>query len=257
MDVSAPRGSFTLRPGDAPVVLLSAGIGVTPCSRCFMSWRPKCRCRKCGGYMEPAITASTHLPRRRAPSSKLCHAAAATFATVRPIQRIVKVLISTPADAWDMHVLEELGVPREADFYICGPPAFISDLTAGLDRLGWYLQTASTPRFSVQVLHVTPGIATSPRRLPHLPEGAPGTGPLVSFARTGLNVRWGPAFQSLLELAEACDLPVRWSCRTGVCHTCETGLVARDGWLPARPGRCTGGRQRADLLLAPRGLRRH
>ena len=33
------------------------------------------------------------------------------------------------------------------------------------------------------------------------------------------------AAPSILELAEACDVPVRWSCRTGVCHTCETGLL--------------------------------
>jgi hypothetical protein len=26
--------------------------------------------------------------------------------------------------------------------------------------------------------------------------------------------------------AEACDVPVRWSCRTGVCHSCESGLVS-------------------------------
>ena len=30
LDVSAPRGSFTLRPGENPVVLLSAGVGATP-----------------------------------------------------------------------------------------------------------------------------------------------------------------------------------------------------------------------------------
>src|SRR5207247_5755693 len=30
LDVSAPRGSFILQSGDRPVVLLSAGIGVTP-----------------------------------------------------------------------------------------------------------------------------------------------------------------------------------------------------------------------------------
>ena len=30
VQASAARGSFTLRPGDTPVVLLSAGIGVTP-----------------------------------------------------------------------------------------------------------------------------------------------------------------------------------------------------------------------------------
>ena len=31
---------------------------------------------------------------------------------------------------------------------------------------------------------------------------------------------------SLLEFAEACGVPVRWSCRTGVCHNCETALIA-------------------------------
>src|SRR5260370_27085227 len=71
----------------------------------------------------------------------------------------------------------------------------------------------------------TPGVAAAPRRPPHQPVGSAGVGPLVSFARSGLNVRWAPAFQSLLELAEACDVPVRWACRTGVCHTCETGLI--------------------------------
>jgi ferredoxin-NADP reductase len=30
LEVLAPRGEFTLQPGDAPLVLLSAGIGVTP-----------------------------------------------------------------------------------------------------------------------------------------------------------------------------------------------------------------------------------
>ena len=48
----------------------------------------------------------------------------------------------------------------------------------------------------------------------------------MSFARSGLTVRWHPGYGTLLELAEACGVPVRWSCRTGVCHTCETALLA-------------------------------
>jgi ferredoxin len=49
----------------------------------------------------------------------------------------------------------------------------------------------------------------------------------VSFARSGIAAHWNAtAYQSLLELAEACDVPVRWSCRTGVCHNCESGLVS-------------------------------
>ena len=55
----------------------------------------------------------------------------------------------------------------------------------------------------------------------------------MSFTRSGIAVRWDPAFQSLLELAEACDVPARWSCRTGVCHTCECILV--DGAVAYRP----------------------
>ena len=47
---------------------------------------------------------------------------------------------------------------------------------------------------------------------------------------------------SLLEFAEACDVPVKWSCRTGVCHTCVTGLISGevsyrpDPLEPAPPG---------------------
>jgi ferredoxin len=46
------------------------------------------------------------------------------------------------------------------------------------------------------------------------------------FARSGLNVRWDAKFSSLLDLAEAGDVSVRWACRTGVCHTCESGLIS-------------------------------
>ena len=51
----------------------------------------------------------------------------------------------------------------------------------------------------------------------------------MSFARSGITAHWNAsAYGSLLELAEACDVPVRWSCRTGVCHNCESGLVSGD-----------------------------
>ena len=51
-------------------------------------------------------------------------------------------------------------------------------------------------------------------------------GTQVGFARSGLTVHWDARYASLLELAEACDVPARWSCRTGVCHTCETSLLS-------------------------------
>jgi ferredoxin-NADP reductase len=122
-------------------------------------------------------------------------------------------------------VLKEIGVPRDADFYLCGPAAFLRDLTSGLADWGVTTERVHTEIFGPGASS-TPGLVDAPRRPPHPPASSPGTGPLVSFARSGLIVHWDPAFQSLLELAEACDVPVRWSCRTGVCHTCESGLIA-------------------------------
>jgi ferredoxin len=121
--------------------------------------------------------------------------------------------------------LEKLGVPRESDFYLCGPVDFLEEFTAGLGGWGVASDRVHTEIFG-SGRPITPGVKEVPRRPPHAPAGSSGMGPRISFARAGLTVSWEPKFQSLLEFAEACDVPVRWACRTGVCHTCECGLVA-------------------------------
>jgi ferredoxin len=76
---------------------------------------------------------------------------------------------------------------------------------------------------------LTPGIVGTARRPPHPAHDDADTGPLISFARSGIAAHWkASSYGSILELAEACDVPVRWSCRTGVCHSCESGLVLGD-----------------------------
>ena len=140
--------------------------------------------------------------------------------------------ITTLRGAWVSPVLEQLGAPRDAEFYLCGPTSFLSSLTVALREWGVTASRVHTEIFGPGV-HATPGIADAPRRPPHLPAGNPGFGPQVSFARSGLAVRWDPKFESLLELAEACDVSVKWSCRTGVCHTCECSLIG--GGVEYRP----------------------
>ena len=126
-------------------------------------------------------------------------------------------------------VLEELGVPRDADFYLCGPTAFLRDLGAGLAAWGVATNRIRKEDFGPSE-SLTPGTSGRPV---HEPVGLAGQGPQVSFARSGLTVGWDAKYQNLLELAEACDVPVRWSCRTGVCHNCESGLVS--GAVSYRP----------------------
>jgi hypothetical protein len=121
--------------------------------------------------------------------------------------------------------LAELEPPREAEAYLCGPTPFMEAISAGLAALGLGASSIHTEPFG-PAAGSTPGIAATPARAPHPPAGEPGGGPVIEFARSNLAIPWSGDYASLLELAEACDVPVRWSCRTGVCQSCETTLIA-------------------------------
>lgn len=224
LDASAPRGSFTLRPGDGAVVLLSAGVGATPVLAMLHALAAGASPREVW-WIYGARDGGEHpfAAETRALLKALSRGHSyVRYSSPRPGDRLA-VDFDAPGRL-DMHAVEELGAPRDADFYLCGPSAFMNDLAAELRGWGVAANRIHTEIFGSSPPR-TPGIAATLRPPPHQPAGSAGAGPLVSFARSSLNVRWAPAFQSLLELAEACDVPVRWACRTGVCHTCETGLI--------------------------------
>jgi ferredoxin-NADP reductase len=123
-------------------------------------------------------------------------------------------------------ILDQVGLPREAEIYLCGPTRFMAEMKEALAPLG-----VAPDRIHVELFNgsepMTPGVVRATTRAPHLPEDDAITGPLVSFARSGIAAHWNAStYSSILELAEACDVPVRWSCRSGVCHSCESGLVS-------------------------------
>jgi ferredoxin-NADP reductase len=225
LDVSAPRGSFTLRQGERPVVLVSAGIGATPVLAMLHALAAE-QTRREIWWIHGARNSSEHpfaaearellktLPGSR---SHICYSA--PNPTDRPTVDFDSVR------RVGVRMFEEISVPPGADFYICGPAAFMSGLVDGLAGWGVARDRLHTENFG-SGQSMTPGIAAVRRRPPHPPAEAAEVGPLVSFTRSNLAVHWGSAFHSLLELAEACDVPVRWSCRTGVCHNCETGLIS-------------------------------
>jgi ferredoxin-NADP reductase/ferredoxin len=224
LEVSAPRGGFTLGSGDAPVVLLSAGIGATPvlamlhslssaASRREVWWIYGARDRaehpfakESRGLLQTLVNSRSHVVYSKPDSEDRL---GVDYDSVGHV---------------DSALLDRLGVNRDADFYLCGPSPFLRDLTAGLKTWG-----ADSTRIHQEVFGseapITPGIARSSHPPVHAPAGAPGMGPQISFIRSGLTVPWDSRFSNLLELAEACDVPVQWSCRTGVCHTCECALI--------------------------------
>jgi ferredoxin-NADP reductase/MOSC domain-containing protein YiiM len=226
LDVSSPRGSFILQSGERPVVLLSAGIGATPILAMLHSlaavrstrqvlWLYGARDGEHHPFADEVrrlMLALTH------GLSYVCYS--------RPGSRDKMGKDFDATGHLSRSVFDEAGVSREADVYLCGPNRFMADMKGVLAALGVAPEQIHFEIFNGSE-SMTPGVVGGVARTPHLPKDDANTGPLVSFARSGIAAHWNAsAYQSILELAEACDVPVRWSCRTGVCHSCESGLVS-------------------------------
>jgi len=226
LEVSAPRGSFTLRSGGEPVVLLSAGVGVTPVLAMLHAlaaeksshpvwWLYGTRNREEHPFREESRSLLQEL---KDGHSHIQYS--------RPGPADQRGVDFDAAGHLTVSAFDQIGVPQEGQFYLCGPAPFLRELTAGLAAWGVTADHIHTEIFGT-LDSTTPGMKAVTHS-PHLPAEPAGLGPEVSFARSGLTLPWNAKYQSLLELAEACDVPVRWSCRTGVCHTCETALIAGD-----------------------------
>ncbi|GAA1891104.1 MOSC and FAD-binding oxidoreductase domain-containing protein [Asanoa iriomotensis] len=214
LDVGAARGEFLLATGADPVLLISAGIGVTP------------------------VLAMLHRLAADRDEREIWWVHAAHDARHHPFAVEARDLLSGLPNAHE-HVfyavdqrltataLDSLAMPMTADAYVCGPESFMADMRAALVDSGMKPDRVREELFASRSA-INPGVTGETRREPHPPPGPPGTGPAVTFARSGLTVPMSDDGRSLLELAEACDVPTRWSCRTGVCHTCETGLLSGD-----------------------------
>ena len=226
LDVSSPRGSFILQCGERPVVLLSAGIGATPVLAML--------------YALAATRSTRPVLWLHAARDRQHHPFAAEVRRIMPAlthgRRYVCYSRPDPRDKLgedfdaaghlSRSVFDEVGIPREAGVYLCGPVRFMAEMKEALAALD-----VAPERIHVEIFNgsesMTPGVVGAAPRAPHLPGDDANTGPLVSFARKQSRPsRFVAANESILELAEACDVPVRWSCRTGVCHNCESGLVS-------------------------------
>jgi ferredoxin-NADP reductase len=120
--------------------------------------------------------------------------------------------------------LREAGVPADADYYLCGPDAFMKALSSAIAAQGTPPEQIAMELFGAHPTRLPPGMTRG--ATPHPPRPNRGTGPTVSFTRSNLTVRWDPAHGNLLELAEACDVPAGFGCRNGVCHACESEILS-------------------------------
>ena len=146
IEVGAPRGSFVLRAGDRPVVLISAGVGATP------------------------VLAMLHVLASAGSSRAVWWVHSVRNGAEHAFKDEARRLLAQLPDAHHLvcysqpgardegfdhrgrltsEVLEEAGVPIDADFYLCGPARFMDDITAALIAAA-RRPRGSAPRSSVR-----------------------------------------------------------------------------------------------------------
>jgi ferredoxin-NADP reductase/MOSC domain-containing protein YiiM/ferredoxin len=222
VEVAAPRGEFVLDDGTNPVVLISAGIGVTPVLAMLHQLAETGSTRQVW-WIHTTHDAGTHVFAQEAGEllASLPSARSMVYFTAGADPLPAGVL----AGRLTVEAIEGLGLPADASTYVCGPEAFMDSVTAALSAAGIWPGRVHTERFG-SVSAINPGIVGADAKSPHQPPGRAGTGPQITFARSGLTVPWSDDYPSMLDLAEACDVPTQWSCRTGVCHTCVTAVLS-------------------------------
>ncbi len=190
LPVSAPRGSFTLAEGENPIVLLSAGIGATPVLSMLYSLVPNAKrevwwCYGARNSSEHPFAAEARKLLEDLPNSHSCIAYSHPGAADQPGKDY------DASGHLTLSLLQSFHLPQSADFYLCGPPAFLTKLTTALQSWGIPNARIHSEIFGTESA-VTPGIAATAPKTPHPPAGAPGTGPKIFFTRSGLSAPWDP-----------------------------------------------------------------
>ena len=219
MEVAAPRGDFVLSENDAsPVLLVSAGIGATPVLAMLHTLTGSTREV---WWLHTARSAAEHA------FAAETHQLLAGLANGRE-----HVYYTSENRRLNHETLAALDLPADATAYLCGPTGFMTAMREALVDIGIDAKRIHSELFGA-LPSINPGLTGTVRVSPHPPADPAGTGPRVTFSRSGLTVPWDGDYATVLELAEACDVPTRWSCRTGVCHTCQTPVLS--GTVRYRP----------------------
>lgn len=231
--VKAPRGKFTLDPSDdAPVVLLSGGVGLTPVISMLNtiveagSKRPVWFVHGTRNGRDHAMGAHT---RRMASDNDNVNV---HIVYSRPQQQDSQGRDYDSQGHVTIELLKRVLPEAAYDFYLCGPTPFMKSLYNGLlewgapeTRIHYEFFGPASPLKEGTKVETKPGAAAGSKQEID-----------VTFARSGLTAKWDPACESILDLAESQGLRPDFSCRMGICHTCMSKLVDGDVEYVLEPG---------------------
>ena len=221
----SPRGKFTLdESSNRPIVLLSAGVGITPmismleqlaadCASCREP-RPVWFIHGARNSIEHAFAGKVRAYEQQMPCLT------ANFVYSQPVECDRQGSDYESSGRIGVGLLKQILPFDDYDFYLCGPGAFMTGLYEGLKNL-------NVPDERIHYEFFGPGAAFKTSKTPPSIEDKYGElSPVpVRFERSGIQTTWDAAKGSLLDLAESEGLSPDYSCRSGICQTCATRVI--------------------------------
>lgn len=232
MQARAPRGGFVVDALEQrPLVLISAGIGITPMMAMLRHVVHE-------GIRKRRVRRTWFIHGNRSVEERpfvaeLEQLAASSRGTVRIVQ-----VLSRPArggvDGPDDHARGRIDLPLleaelpfgDLDFHLCGPPAFMQSLYR-------QLRSVHVPDHRIHAEAFGPSGIRRDNETGMPPAATAAV--CVRFASSGKEAQWTPGRGSLLELAEARGLDLSYSCRAGTCGSCRYVLEQGSVTYPDKP----------------------
>lgn len=220
LQVRAPAGHFHLDRGEAPVVLIGGGIGITPMLS-MLNW---CLTEQPGREVwlfygvrhGRELVMKTHLEMLAAAHPNfhlhMCFS--------DPLPEDIAGNAYQHRGRLDLDLLRMQLPIKPYHFYICGPTPMMESLVLGLEDWGVPDAHIHFEAFGPASIKRKQSSTTAAA----MSQTAADSGIVVSFAQSGKQLPWQTASGSLLEFAEANGITVNSGCRAGSCGSCQTTI---------------------------------
>jgi ferredoxin-NADP reductase len=222
LQVAASRGDFFLNPQEeTPVILLSGGVGLTPMISMLNAIvdsgknRPTWFVHGTRNGIHHAMC--RHMRRAAAENDNIT----VHIRYSQPQLEDVKGRDYDSTGHLSVDLLKELLPNKDIDFYLCGPPPFMNSMLKGLWDWG---VPESRIRFELFGPAALLQEGTRARRRKKK-KAAEEEAYEIVFSESGITAKWDPEYENLLEFAENQGIFPDFSCRSGICHTCQYGLL--------------------------------
>jgi len=235
VDVRAPSGKFYLDMTEkSPLVLIAGGIGITPSLSMINTLHA------IGSERQVWLLYAVQNPQEQIMQPQL-----ATICEAMPNLKIHRFF--NHADDADLsfddrrgfvtcQVMQELGLPFDADFYVCGPPPMMDAIVTGLTNEGINEARIHFESFGPASVSKKALLKNSTHNGSASNDADHLTTHNVSFDVSGKKVDWNKPQGSLLDAAEAAGVEIESGCRAGNCGACSTAILEGEVAYLDEPG---------------------